>query len=39
MNTQQNNNATVQLTDDARIDLVAARILQQYKEAFEELAK
>lgn len=27
------------LTDDEKIDIVAARILKRYKPAFEELAK
>ncbi len=29
----------IDLTDDERIDLVAARVLAKYKPAFEELAK
>lgn len=29
----------IDLTDDERIDLVAARVLEKYKPAFEELAK
>ena len=31
--------AAVPMTDDERIDLAAAQILQTYKKAFEELAK
>lgn len=29
----------LELTDDEKIDIVAARILKQYKAAFQELAK
>ncbi len=29
----------LELTDDEKIDIVAARILKKYKPAFEELAK
>ena len=29
----------IELTDDEKIDLVAARILKKYHKAFEELAK
>ena len=29
----------IELTDDEKIDLVAARILKKYRKAFEELAK
>ena len=29
----------IELTDDEKIDLVAARILKKYRRAFEELAK
>lgn len=29
----------IDLTDDERIDIVAARVLAKYKPAFEELAK
>ena len=29
----------LELTDDEKIDLVAARILKKYRRAFEELAK
>ena len=36
-NTERDNAAP--LTDEQRIDLAAARILAQYKKAFEELAK
>ena len=30
---------TIEMTDDEKIDFVAARILKQYRRAFEELAK
>ena len=30
---------TIEMTDDEKIDFVAARILAKYREAFEELAK
>lgn len=30
---------TVEMTDDEKIDFIAARILKQYRRAFEELAK
>ena len=30
---------TIEMTDDEKIDFVAARILKQYRKAFEELAK
>ena len=30
---------TIEMTDDEKIDFVAARILKMYKPAFEELAK
>ena len=29
----------IEMTDDEKIDFVAARILNQYRRAFEELAK
>lgn len=29
----------IEMTDDERIDFVAARILREYRQAFEELAK
>ena len=29
----------IEMTDDEKIDFVAARILKQYRRAFEELAK
>ena len=29
----------IQMTDDEKIDFVAARILKEYRKAFEELAK
>ena len=32
-------NSDLELTDDEKIDIVAARILKQYKKAFVELAK
>ncbi|MBQ0083411.1 MAG: type II toxin-antitoxin system Phd/YefM family antitoxin [Clostridiales bacterium] len=31
--------AEIEMTDDEKIDFVAARILKKYKKAFEELAK
>lgn len=31
--------ATIEMTDDEKIDFVAARVLKQYRRAFEELAK
>ena len=30
---------SIEMTDDEKIDFVAARILKQYRQAFEELAK
>ncbi len=30
---------TIQMTDDEKIDFVAARVLREYRKAFEELAK
>ena len=30
---------SIEMTDDEKIDFVAARILKQYRKAFEELAK
>lgn len=33
------NDTTIEMTDDEKIDFVAARILRQYRRAFEELAK
>ena len=33
------NDSTVDMTDDEKIDFIAARILKQYRAAFEELAK
>lgn len=33
------NDTTVEMTDDEKIDFVAARILKLYRPAFEELAK
>ena len=32
-------NPIIEMTDDEKIDFVAARILKKYKPAFEELAK
>lgn len=33
------NDTTIEMTDDEKIDFVAARILKKYHKAFEELAK
>lgn len=33
------NDTTIEMTDDEKIDFVAARVLKQYRRAFEELAK
>ena len=33
------NDTTIEMTDDEKIDFVAARILKRYLRAFEELAK
>lgn len=33
------NNPFLELTDDEKIDIVAARVLKRFKPAFEELAK
>jgi antitoxin Phd len=33
------NSPMLELTDDEKIDIVAARILKRFKPAFEELAK
>ena len=33
------NSPVLELTDDEKIDIVAARILRRFKPAFEELAK
>ena len=30
---------TIEMTDDEKIDFVAARVLKKYRRAFEELAK
>ncbi len=30
---------SIEMTDDEKIDFVAARVLREYREAFEELAK
>lgn len=35
----ETNNAILDLTDDEKIDIVAARVLQRYLPAFKELAK
>lgn len=32
-------NNSIEMTDDEKIDFVAARILKKYRRAFEELAK
>lgn len=32
-------NDEIEITDDEKIDLIAARILKKYRKAFEELAK
>lgn len=32
-------NVTVEMTDNEKIDFVAAQILEKYRSAFEELAK
>lgn len=31
--------ASIEMTDDEKIDFIASRILKQYRRAFEELAK
>ncbi len=33
------NNTAIEMTDEEKIDFVAARILREYRENFEELAK
>ncbi len=33
------NDTSIEMTDDEKIDFVAARILKLYRKAFEELAK
>mgnify|MGYP000454232686 FL=1 len=33
------NSNTIEMSDDEKIDFVAARILKKYRKAFEELAK
>ncbi len=33
------NDTTIEMTDDEKIDFVAARVLREYRKAFEELAK
>lgn len=37
--TYRNSHMTRELTDDERIDIAAAHVLDKYKSAFEELAK
>ncbi len=37
--TDLENNTPIEMTDDEKIDFVAARILRDYRTAFEELAK
>ena len=37
--TVETKNATIEMTDDEKIDFVAAQILEKYRPAFEELAK
>ena len=32
-------NPEIEMTDDEKIDFVAARVLKEYRRAFEELAK
>ncbi len=39
LNNEHDDNGTVEMTDDEKIDFVAARVLKQYRRAFEELAK
>ena len=33
------NDTTIEMTDDEKIDFVASRVLREYRRAFEELAK
>ena len=33
------NDSSIEMTDDEKIDFVAARVLRQYRRAFEALAK
>ncbi len=33
------NDTALEMTDDEKIDFVAARVLREYRKAFEELAK
>lgn len=33
------NDTTIEMTDDEKIDFIAARIFKKYRRAFEELAK
>lgn len=33
------NDTTIEMTDDEKIDFVASRVLKKYRRAFEELAK
>ena len=37
--TDLENDNSIEMTDDEKIDFVAARVLKQYRRAFEELAK
>ncbi len=37
--TNLESDTTIEMTDDEKIDFVAARILREYRKAFEELAK
>lgn len=39
VSTTDQHNATIELSDDEKIMLVAKKILEKYKEAFIELAK
>ncbi len=37
--TDLENNTAIEMSDDEKIDFVAARVLREYRKAFEELAK
>ena len=37
--TMEHSSPALELTDDERIDIAAAHVLEKYKPAFEELAK
>lgn len=37
--TDLESDTTIEMTDDEKIDFVAARVLREYRRAFEELAK